>query len=1717
MRLSFILSIILLACIDQLFAQCNITVTCRPQPPSVECECDIPPINPLFTDFETSGNADLVAFESLGFAVSSTPACGNLVVTANDTRVHPESCNDTFFVRRVYQIQSISGAGTQTCIDSFKTEFIPANFQSPRLELLAFETDCASNVDSIFADYISNFSFAPFLDCPGADIQYTENPILTSANNVCPIAQSLRSQLFLRGPCANRCPSDSVNIIRAFIVLDTFRSSLICPQNPPAIDVSDPMIDDIITDLLDDFTLEFNCMEPVVSNNYSIDSIQFMSCDPEDLLITINADEVCTANSSSCTITVEIENNIPPEITFIPDTLKLECGDPDNISLVSDWLGMSQAISSQGIVINLNNTSSNISNITHNFDFNLLNDPICDETLDIIFTAFDNCSKSISQNGVITISDTQGPTVLNCPQDTTVNADDPNLVSLVNNWVGSYAAMDNCNPNPIISNNFDNNILGFNCGNVDTLVTFLANDLCNEVDSFACSATLSILDNVMDQFFGTPNDTTIQCENPVNIPIIQAWASSISAANTLGTGFTVDNDLDFFNAQFTDCTGEVIVTFFFENQCGIRRETIARIQITDDIRPTITCPPPATFEGSFDDIEDDITAWLGMANPQDNCSATSDNDYSSFRFTDCDRDTLTESISFFARDNCNNFSSNNCAVDLTIISDKSPLISCPPQLTLQCGTPGIMDSIQQWLTFDGSDFAGTPITASSDFNPALLNSVTCGENTEVTFTVNDTNCNRSVSCMSIIRIEDTLNPEITCPGNITINSTDPDAQLLLNEWIFTTPFEDNGCSTPDFSTDPSFDQTGVDFCEMSASTNVEFRVVDMCNLQDACISILTINDAPPVLTCPANDLSLECGDTDIDFLISEWLAEPVAMTNSQEDISALITNDFNTILADTCFQSIPVVFTIIDNCGLESSCTRNIELRDTRPPTVDCPSTPLNLLAGDTLKIPKFEAWLELIPADDCNEIVLTDDFDENQLSGFSCEEEDFDARLTFTDECGFISNCQVMISIQNNIQTNFINCTPGTDDFTVECGNPDYELQIREWMALVTAEDVFGSSFPTTPDLDFNNPDLFDCTGSIPIIFELVDLCDNSQACGLTLNIIDTSPPEITICPSDTTFLLESPSFNSDVDTWLQSIESRDNCISNLNEDNSYTDITSLPMCQASIDVDVTFTSQDGCGNSSNCRSTLTVTTDRVPMITCPANLTVECGDPNNESIIDAHFSNVQGFDPDGGSLPPAFAFDISELNNFNCDGAIPVLFTIEDNCNIQDTCSIIVSLEDTTPPTTNCPTPLTINSTNVDGPMLMQDWIDSFMASDNCSVPTEEIQSGVIVPATLCNSEEEMNIEFYAEDACGLRDTCIATITINKAAPEITCNNNLNIQCGDDSNDMVIADWISTITASDNNGAVIAVTNDFTQANFNDPCDNSVLVTFTAIDRCGIESEECIQTISQVDTIAPAVTACPQSIVFDVSTPNLMGAVTDWLGRFSAMDQCNSSTTSNDFELTIDAFDCGSAQDVIFTAVDECGNENTDCLSNISFENQREVSILCPDPIQVNCNEPTSLSQIQSFLIDFIPMSEDPIFEVENNIDLDNLPLDCAEVATELVTITIIDNCGNTNDCETSIEFLPAANVYIPTVFDPSLDGENAFFAIRTNVAVQEIESMRIYSRWGDLMFERENFDPNTERGWNGRNSFGKHVQGVYTYVIIFQDIFGNPFEEVGTITLL
>ena len=321
-------------------------------------------------------------------------------------------------------------------------------------------------------------------------------------------------------------------------------------------------------------------------------------------------------------------------------------------------------------------------------------------------------------------------------------------------------------------------------------------------------------------------------------------------------------------------------------------------------------------------------------------------------------------------------------------------------LIIECGTPGIMDSVVNWLDLEGADFAGTPIAASSNFDFATFQTVSCAEDTDVTFTVNDTNCGRMITCNSTIRVQDNLRPNITCPPNRTIDTTDPNAAAEIALWQSEVSFDDNGCSTPSLFMDPELDN--LDFCTSTAPITVTFTAVDMCNLESGCVSIISFNDSEPDISCPGMVLSLECGDVDNLNMVQSWIAETTAADNAGNDLSLTIDNDFSTTLLDTCTQDITVVFNVTDVCGKETFCQNEIRLRDTQAPVPDCPGTPLNLLAGDTVKIPKFINWLELIPVDECGGYEITHDFDESQIEGFNCDEEDFNFTASFTDAVSY-------------------------------------------------------------------------------------------------------------------------------------------------------------------------------------------------------------------------------------------------------------------------------------------------------------------------------------------------------------------------------------------------------------------------------------------------------------------------------------------------------------------------------------------------------------------------------------------------------------------------------------------------------------------------------------------------------------------------------------------
>lgn len=74
--------------------------------------------------------------------------------------------------------------------------------------------------------------------------------------------------------------------------------------------------------------------------------------------------------------------------------------------------------------------------------------------------------------------------------------------------------------------------------------------------------------------------------------------------------------------------------------------------------------------------------------------------------------------------------------------------------------------------------------------------------------------------------------------------------------------------------------------------------------------------------------------------------------------------------------------------------------------------------------------------------------------------------------------------------------------------------------------------------------------------------------------------------------------------------------------------------------------------------------------------------------------------------------------------------------------------------------------------------------------------------------------------------------------------------------------------------------------------------------------------------------------------------------------------------------------------------------------------------------------------------------------------------------------------------------ANVFIPNTFSPNGDGANDVFYPR-GTGLFSIKTLRIFNRWGEVVFEKNNFNPNdAASGWNGTYKGVRLTPDVYVY---------------------
>jgi gliding motility-associated-like protein len=95
---------------------------------------------------------------------------------------------------------------------------------------------------------------------------------------------------------------------------------------------------------------------------------------------------------------------------------------------------------------------------------------------------------------------------------------------------------------------------------------------------------------------------------------------------------------------------------------------------------------------------------------------------------------------------------------------------------------------------------------------------------------------------------------------------------------------------------------------------------------------------------------------------------------------------------------------------------------------------------------------------------------------------------------------------------------------------------------------------------------------------------------------------------------------------------------------------------------------------------------------------------------------------------------------------------------------------------------------------------------------------------------------------------------------------------------------------------------------------------------------------------------------------------------------------------------------------------------------------------------------------------------------------------------------------------------DLYIPDGFTPNWDNVNDIFFIQAGQGIKDVVLFQIFDRWGDILFEQRDFQPNDPNlGWDGRHKERDVNPGVYIYGIIFRRQDGVEITKYGELMLI
>jgi gliding motility-associated-like protein len=209
------------------------------------------------------------------------------------------------------------------------------------------------------------------------------------------------------------------------------------------------------------------------------------------------------------------------------------------------------------------------------------------------------------------------------------------------------------------------------------------------------------------------------------------------------------------------------------------------------------------------------------------------------------------------------------------------------------------------------------------------------------------------------------------------------------------------------------------------------------------------------------------------------------------------------------------------------------------------------------------------------------------------------------------------------------------------------------------------------------------------------------------------------------------------------------------------------------------------------------------------------------------------------------------------------------------------------------------------------------------------------------------------------------------------------------------------------------------------------------------------------------------------------------------------------------------GSRYTVTLTAVSDSSCSATDSIVNMisQYSLPRPAFTVEPDSIAITEVEELMLfnDSENAFYFDWV-LSDTLRYEDSYEPNIWQDIQDTGTYNLQLLAQTV-DGCWDST--ESQFKVYPIFRFFIPNAFSPNGNGVNETFGPKGRYFDDKTFKMQIFSRWGELVFETEDFFEQ----WDGRNKNGGKMQpiGVYAWVIEVVDLQGNIKTFKGAVTLV